>query len=361
MKIGQKISWCVVFLCLGITMILLAAESFLRLLVPDVLSGIPVDRTFNIYCSEHYREHPYSLAATNLLRIAMVGDSITIGVGNHRYDRFASRLEWLMNLNNDVTPCEVEIFAKPTATYQQAKLLQHAFEYKANLILFIVHLNDTENWSQPADIIKLRENMGIKAPPSSLRPFLKCSALAKLTYRKLEERRQAKAFYEYYNYIYRPDYPGLQMFANALAGFHKECMEKNVPLAVVLFPLLNQDTREGKYPFERMNGIVRDICEKEKIPFLDMLEAYRFADRTRDQNIYLLDQHPSEIGHRIAADSIFHFLLRQSLVPDAYRPHRLEDQLFISKWKKKLDAMQIEYDGKTHSVEVQSGSKQVEK
>ncbi|MDD4870166.1 MAG: GDSL-type esterase/lipase family protein [Kiritimatiellae bacterium] len=339
----QKTVRYIAVLCLTVVAAFFVLEIFLRLLIPDAMSCIPMDRTFTIYSPEHNRQHPHSNTSTNLIRIAIIGDSITVGVGNQRYDRFAERLEWLMNLNDGVTPCEVEVFAKPTATYQQARLLQKAFEYKPSIILFIVHLNDTENWSAPKDILKLREKMGIKAPPLLLRYILKHSALVSLSYYRIKEYRQKHAFIKYYRHIYKPTYPGMSMFTNTIHEFHQLCSGQNVSMAVILFPLLNQNMQKGKYPFETMHNTVRDICGKENVPFLDLLDAYRFANKARDQNILFLDQHPNEIGHRIAADAIFHFLLGKSIVPDSYHPNRMEDQAFINKLKKKLNAMQIEY------------------
>jgi lysophospholipase L1-like esterase len=322
-------------------LVLLGLELLLRFLVPNALNPIAVDRAFRIYQAEPDRRHPWSAAATNVLRIAVIGDSVTAGVGNHRYDRFASRLEWLMNLNERVPPVEVDVFAKPTATYQQRGLLDQAFAYQPKVVIFVVHLNDTEDWSSAGKLVRLRERMMKRAPPQWLLPLLRRSALVHLAYFRWVERQERRAFLKYYEYIYRADYPGLAKFRKAIQRFHRQCMDHGMQMVAVLFPQLNQDMMAGRYPFERMHAVVRQACENETVPFLDLLDAYRFCVKERDENILLLDAHPNEIGHRVAADAIFHFLLEKSIVDPAYRPMNAQDLPLIEKWKRKLRAMDV--------------------
>lgn len=318
---------------------LVGLELLLRILTPEVIRDIPMDRSFRLYGPEHTRQHPHSGFSTNVQHIAVVGDSITMGAGNHRFDRFATRLEWLLNLNDGVPPIEVEVFAKPTATYQQSRLLEKALDYNPSLVIFVVHLNDTEDWSAAQVFLKLREAMGLRVLPHAFRPLAEHSALVRQIWRREEEARQERAMIKYYDFLYADHYSGMVKFQKALPRFRDLCAQHHATMIVVLFPLLNVDHQPGRYPFERMHAIVRGICDKDGIPFLDLLDAYRSADASRVENILLLDGHPNEIGHRIAADAIFDFLLDQKLVDASYRPRRSEDPGLILKWQKKLRVM----------------------
>lgn len=321
--------------------LLAAGEVFVRVFVPDTVFSLPFDRTLSLYQAEDARAHPHSTGATNLLKIAVIGDSITFGAGNHRYDRFPSRLEWLMNLNEGVPPAEVEVFAKPTALYQQFKLLDKALEYQPSIILLIVHLNDTEDWSNAQEMVNLRNRAGADSPPRRIEPLVLRSRLAHLAWLKWDRRRMDRAFRDYYEYLYRPDYSGLQKFREAAREFRGICESNRVQLVGVLFPLLNQDLRPGRYPYDRQHEIARGAFADAGIPMVDLLDAFRGRPSSRVQNIPLLDAHPSEIGHRIAADAIFEFLVDRQFVSDAYRPHDTSDPKLVVNWVKKIKGMHI--------------------
>lgn len=331
-------------LLLATVLLLLAAECLLRALVPDRLLQRPVDRSFRIYLPEKTRRHPHSQAATNILRVALVGDSVTAGVGNHRCDRFGERLEWLLNLNDGMAPAEVLTYAKPTATYQQDKLLGQALEGGARLVVFIIHLSDTENWSNAQRLVPLRSRMDVAEAPAWLQPALDHSVLAHLIYDRGVERRERVAELRYYEYLYAADYTGLDKFRSALVRYRAACEQRGARMAAVLMPLLDQDLRPDRYPFQKPHRIVREACRDAGIPFCDLLPAFRYAAAERVVNIAGVDHHPNEIGHRLATDAILRFLLDEKLIAEDYAPRRLEDLALIQKWQRKLRAFRIPFD-----------------
>ena len=66
-----------------------------------------------------------------------------------------------------------------------------------------------------------------------------------------------------------------------------------------------------------------DLLADLDIPALDLFPVYQGMSPDRLQVIPLIDGHPNEIGHRIAAEALFEFLIRQQYVSRHYMPkHR---------------------------------------
>jgi len=75
-----------------------AVEGLVRWLVPPGLEGIPFDRSTRIVGVEDRREHPWAAGASTALTVAVVGDSLAMGVGNQKCSRLAFVLEWFLNI-----------------------------------------------------------------------------------------------------------------------------------------------------------------------------------------------------------------------------------------------------------------------
>ena len=325
-------------------LLLLAAavlELGIRFLTPEALAPIPMDRPTAIYAAEGSREHPHSRGATNAWKIAIVGDSATFGSGNHRFDRFSSRLEWLLNLNDSAPPAEVEVFAKPTATYQQEKLVRKALAWSPRILILSIHLNDTEDWSNAAPFVGLRRLMSDRAAPRFLRPLLRKSALLKVAWKRWQEHRQLKLAKQYYDILYDASYTGLARFKGALAQYRDMCREQGVVLFAIIQPLLSWDARPGHYPFEDKHRIISSVCSELGIPCTDTLEYFRYTAPIRNVDIPLADPHPSEIAHRIIADAIFNSLLESGILPRRYIPKEQVDRALIRNWRRKFEALEI--------------------
>ena len=112
------------------------------------------------------------------------------------------------------------------------------------------------------------------------------------------------------------------------------CDREGASLAAVIFPLMSHDLRPGRYPFsgnhEKMGKVFRD----ERIPVIDLLDAFTGLSPERMQAIPAIDPHPNEIAHRVAAESIFDSLLRLGLVDGNYRPRMQKEHSLPGIWKR---------------------------
>jgi hypothetical protein len=88
-----------------------------------------------------------------------------------------------------------------------------------------------------------------------------------------------------------------------------------VPLVAVVFPLFGYPLNDD-YPFKEIHGYIHGRLEQDKIPYLDLLEAFKNAPAERIAVIPGEDYHPNEIGHRIAAEEIYGWLARSGRIPE---------------------------------------------
>ena len=90
------------------------------------------------------------------------------------------------------------------------------------------------------------------------------------------------------------------------------------------------------------------------MPYLDLLPAFQGVDPVRMQAVPGIDPHPSEIAHRIAAEAILNYLLKQGLVAPGYRPRESGSNAFQHEvWEKTIQRIQCPpgLDGAAASAE----------
>jgi lysophospholipase L1-like esterase len=88
--------------------------------------------------------------------------------------------------------------------------------------------------------------------------------------------------------------------------------KRNVPLLVVVFPMLSE--LGDRYPYAKLHAMVREFCGSAQIRCLDLLPAFAHED---EQSLWAheTDQHPNDQGMRIIAAAIHEYLLAEKLVP----------------------------------------------
>jgi hypothetical protein len=87
------------------------------------------------------------------------------------------------------------------------------------------------------------------------------------------------------------------------------CASHGAQMAIVVWPLL-QGLGEGRsYPFAKMHRLLREFCEAEGMPLLDLLPT--FAD-TAQETLWVspADMHPNELAQQLAAPAIAAFCLQ---------------------------------------------------
>ncbi len=314
----------VLLLLLALLFTLGVAEVFMRVLGPQVRAHRPsvMDRPQLDFYPGDSRLHAWSRGAKDALRVAVVGDSITAGTGVQFYDAYPWRLELLLNLNDGVRPAVVDVWAKGGMnTEQEAKhLLKKALAWKPDVLILGMCLNDAENQGQAEELNRWRDEMVPRAPPPWLADILRRTRVGSWIYQKAEDLRANRGFLKYYRQLYSTDYSGWKKMERAIGTFNESCREANVPLVVVIFPLMSNVDR---YPFEFAHRQIGGVLEREGVRHLDLLRVFQGLSPVRLQAIPNVDAHPSEIGQRIAAEAIFQYLLANGLVDKSYTPQQV--------------------------------------
>jgi len=121
-SLGRRLLLCLcsVAVCLAI------GEGLLRI-AEKGRTDTTFDRPFIYGAIGYNRLHPWSQGTNAALRIAVLGDSITMGSGVQPADTYGMRLEQLLNVNDGVAPAEVRVYAQAGAnTSDELRFLSEA-------------------------------------------------------------------------------------------------------------------------------------------------------------------------------------------------------------------------------------------
>ncbi len=308
----------------GFALSFLAVELLLRALGLDKPAelGPTFDRPVLIYHPEGPRMNPWAAGHDDPLRIAVVGDSFTYGQGNHRYDAYPARLESLLNLNAGQRPAEVRVYAeRGTSTRAQQKFLDRIGAWGPDILILGIFLNDAEVLKDES-LRQMRTGLRPRIPTGRLAWVLRRSATLAWIYQRVENTRVSRASVEYYRHIYDPNYAGFQYFSQAIRTFRGVTKARGIQFLPVVFPGM---ARLGPdYPMDFVHLRINAVLEAERVEYLDLRDAFSNTLPIRMSAFPVVDPHPSEIAHRIAADAIFHRLLETRMIEPGYRPEQVE-------------------------------------
>ena len=334
----------VILAVMSVVFVLLIVEIALRIAVPASMPNALADRSLTYFQPDGERQHPWSSGpeATNLLRIAVVGDSFAWGEGVQSDDRYANRLERLLNLKTGMPPAEVRVFAEcGTSTFQQIRLVDEALKWNPRFVILGVCLNDMEDWTNPKQLAGWRSKLLPFVPPRPIARVLRCSRALNWMYTHAQLMGAHRAEFRYYRHLYNPSYSGFRRFCESMQIMNDKCRESHAVFVPMIFPLLSDDFKEGRYPFEYAHAAIRARCEELHIPCLDLLPDFRGVSPDRVQVIPELDPHPNEIGHRMAAEALLRFLLDRGFIPPGYQPEeRASEMAQRHKWERMFQRMQ---------------------
>lgn len=301
---------------------LVLAETACRLLVrggsADPLAG--ADRPATFFSVDPEREPLANVADGEAFRIAVIGDSFTVGAAVQAADRYAAQLERMLNARAGLQPVKVRLFAHAgTCTFQQLRFLREALRWRPNLVVLGICLNDTEDPVRSDQIGEWRREMLPPPPGPRLAVVLRHSAFFSAVYRGWAAREARRGFARYYRRIYDPDYSGWGRFRVGIKKFKAACADNGVHLLAVVFPLMNDPFEKGRYRFEFAHEAIRALLASNGVACVDALEAFRGKNPLRMTAIPVLDPHPSEIAHRIIAETVLDGLVARGYLPEEYR------------------------------------------
>ncbi len=247
-------------------------------------------------------------------RVLVVGDSVTWGSGVHAEDAYPARLVRRLRGLNAERRIDVVNWSKTgwNTNRQWRSLVDRLDLIEPDLLILGYSINDAE-----PDRIDLdrRTDLGRRRPRSVPGSWLlDHSHLFHLVHARLENTRQRRAADAYYFGLYDEAAPGRQRQLEALDEWTSEMRRRDVPMALVIFPMFETQL-DSDYPYTELHTRTAELGEEMGLDVLDLLPRYSGVDARRLAVEPFTDSHPHELAHRIAADVLFDWLLEERLLP----------------------------------------------
>ncbi len=246
------------------------------------------------------------------LRLVFLGDSFTFGEGVRFEDTFAETTARLLARRFSDAHVAVESCNLGVSGYNTADELAlfnrivPGLEPDAVIVSYVI--NDAEPPLFTIDPVsgpvrrprelEIAEGVASPRPPES---WLYRLRVAQLIWQFQAERRRGAQTDGYYESLYRPDAPGWATARSALNELVITCRRENIPLVVMLFPVLHR--LDESHPFTNLYRLVQQQVESAGGQFLSLLPAFLGQD-AESLWVHPTDQHPNEQAHRIAAEQL---------------------------------------------------------
>ncbi|MDE0896227.1 MAG: SGNH/GDSL hydrolase family protein [Planctomycetota bacterium] len=253
--------------------------------------------------ADGYRsELPSAERTTGIGRIVAVGDSFLFGDGVPLEATFAQ----LLNQTLDNT----EIVNLGVPGYDISDILAttqiRGLPLDPDLVLYTLVLNDTPLTKSPLLVelsrIAQERNRKFFSPPSEMASY---SALGSLMQKAQRQHELDIAYRDVVKRSFQTGIRSRRAFDKKLLQMRDEVEASGAKFAVAIFPLLNR--LDGKYPFEVLHASLTQMFDAEGIDSIDLYPAFQ-GQAASDLWVHPTDQHPNEIGHKIAADALQPFL-----------------------------------------------------
>jgi hypothetical protein len=248
---------------------------------------------------EHTRTRP-----PGVRRVVCLGDSFTWGVNVLYDDTWPRRLERGLARERG-EDWEAIILAEPglNAVQLTSLLDVRGFAFEPDVVVVAWVLNDAEDLDS-AEARRAEDWVEeSRREPSALESVLDHSALLRLVRTRWRATAQNRERIRNFRSLYADDYAGWAAARKALRTMGGLCRAQGVPLVVAIFPLFGNPLDE-RYPFEEEHAKVAQAAAEAGAKVVDLLPWYRglrwellVVDGPRDE-------HPNEIAHRIAAQTL---------------------------------------------------------
>jgi hypothetical protein len=225
------------------------------------------------------------------VRILILGDSFTMGVGVHEEDTFANQLKKLLGnkaarqdskTSYQVINCGVNDFGtRDERSFYKSSLSK----YDPDIVLLVVGPDDVLSWNN----LKNMQYNSASRNMNHRSPFLKRN------YDDSYQKNHENSFSD-----------GMEK----ILKLNSSIQESGAKLSVAIF----RDTGDSSW-----NGLADEISKGLKeanIPVLDLGETLFRNHSNGELIVHETDHHPNEIAHGIAAREIFAFLENQHLLRD---------------------------------------------
>lgn len=278
------------------------------------------------------QDYQYPTKPAENFRIAVIGDSYSFAPYMQFTDAFPKVLERMLNLHESApyssyssesmlqsrSKAEVVNYGVPGySTSHEVAAAEEALRNGADLLLLQITLNDPELKGYRPIGITLFNTFGKLEVSGWKRTLLENFQLLSFVITRLHNEKTRRDYIDYFHKLFT-DPKGRKLFEESLAKIALLAKESNRPIRAVIFPLFGLPIND-RYPFADLHTLTAEILNQKGIPYLDLLDLYKNIPIDRLQVIPGEDRHPNEIGHRMAAERIYDYLVEQRLIPEPYQ------------------------------------------
>lgn len=242
---------------------------------------------------------PVKPDAGNVCTIAILGDSFTFGSSIEQDDIYPGVLENLYREKNDDQSVQVLNFSvRGYSTRDEAQVLKHkALLWEPNLIVVGYYLNDPE-YKYPWNLANY-----FRKPE-----WWQYSNILRLVAQATRNREiRVAGGGNYFRYLHAEDSDRWGSVVTAFENIGQLAGDRNIPVLVIIFPDIPRGDAASawnQYPYEDIHAQVIREAGRNGLSVLDLRDAYRVYP-PGDLIVAPGDQHPSRLGHMIAATTVF--------------------------------------------------------
>ena len=247
------------------------------------------------------RGRDYSIPrSSDKVRILVLGDSYTLGIGVHEEDTFVYQLELLLNQQAKAPGSETtyEVVNCGVSDYgtREERLFYQLFgsQYEPDIVLLVMVWNDDRSFLDDM------EHGYFRLPGKLEKQFRIWGRVQQYRHKRPE-----------------PDYSGS---LEEIRQLHSEIKRQSASLAIVFFKdlPLSVENEESNYYSDAWMSLINTLTKGLQgygIPMLDIRDALFENHTYQDLLVHeIVDLHPNEIAHEIAAQEMGDFLLREGML-----------------------------------------------
>ncbi|MDP6436884.1 MAG: SGNH/GDSL hydrolase family protein [Gammaproteobacteria bacterium] len=241
--------------------------------------------------SDGLRDEEYSVERNDKQRIAVLGDSLTLGWGVEKDATYEVLLESMLS---ETRPTEMINFGHGNYnTVQQLNLFKEkGLKYNPDSVVVFYFIND-------AEVTPVRSKW---TPIARLRSvtFLWSRVRGLLT-----RSEGGTTFESFYSELYEDDQPGFVALREAFLELKKICTERGIGLQVIMLPELHNLI---DYPFEAEYSKVESFLADNGIAVIDLTDSFRGYANPVELWVATDDAHPNALAHKMIAEYSRDFL-----------------------------------------------------
>jgi lysophospholipase L1-like esterase len=250
-----------------------------------VYMGVPVAiNSMGLRDREYTQEKP-----AGVIRILMLGDSLTFGWGAPEEGTTSKALERLLNAAGGPTQYQVinTGVGNTNTAMQAAYFIHRGYQFQPDIVVLNYFINDAEE--TPGK----KENWFTRHSYAAVFLGGRWDIIERTYLGKADWR-------EYYRNLYRPDAAGWREAGKNFAELADFCRDKGFELMVVNYPELHQ---LADYPFADVTAEIARLAANENLAFLDLLTSIRTEEPT-SLWVTPTDSHPNAKAAELFAQAI---------------------------------------------------------